>query len=647
MTKAEIRILIVEDDPTQGQSLQQAFKRVGYDPTWVTNAEEALNQSKMFEFQLALVDCMLPKVNGVDLSRQLRKQAGESLKIIFTSGIMKDPNFFKKAIKDVNGLDYVTKPFDLEKLIKSVDEHLADLIEDDRGELTQLFSAQKSSLEKKLESIQASNPVHGFNLPYIIYLLAQSDATGVLEINSENSPPSSISFYGGKIIQVHLPDTTSYMGVLLVEMGFTSSTEVESSLSSSGQNKPIGQKLIEAGALSPHAVQVVMQEQMAIRLSKIIKDASFEVNFKNQDLKATEVSLRAHQLPPLIADWISSKFTREFLSQFFQNWLDHPVKKLADLVDRERLGDWPALKAAEQVLSQVDGSRSADEILSQFPEEDSMAPFALYYLLITQSLSFGGIKKKNQDFAGRLQRLKRLEKEREDANYFGLLGLPQGARGKDVHRAYHDLAKYIHPDRIEPEAPQELRDIAQRLFARISEAYQVLSNDEKRKTYMIELERGRADELLESEEKFETAKDHLLKGRYKEAHSLLKELRKVKGVRADVNIYYVWARVKVGCKPQDKMKLSQKLTDDLARVPSEDRHNAHYFYAKGLLYAFSGQPSKARIHLSNAINVDPKFAHAKRELINLKGKMDSEKTGLTKDITQVMSLLFGGKKKAG
>ncbi len=643
MTKGEIRILIVEDDATQGQALQKAFKKAGYDTTWVSNAKEALNQSQMFEFQLALVDCMLPKVNGVDLAKQLRKAAGANLKIILTSGVMKDPLFFKKALGDIDGTGYFTKPFDLDHLLKAVDDHLKDLIDDDRGELTQLFSAQKANLEKKLEAIESSNPIHGFNLPYVIYLLAQSDATGTLDIESEEKDTSAISFYQGKIIQVHLPDTTSYMGVLLVEMGFTSSTEVESSLSSS-EKKPIGQRLVDAGALSPHAVNIVMQEQMAIRLSKIIKDTSLSVRFTKKDLASSEVALTATQLPPLIADWISSKFTREYLSQFFQQWLDHPIKKQSEILCAEKLTDWPAFKIAEQILRKVDGSTSADELLSEFSDDNSLAPHALYYLLITQSLSFAGLKKKTQDFAGRLQRLKRLEKERENANYFGLLGLPMSARSKDIHRTYHELAKFIHPDRIEPEAPKELHQLAQSLFARISEAYQVLSNDEKRREYVTELERGRADELLASEEKFESAKDHLFKGRYKEAYSILRELRKVKGIRADLNIYYVWARIKVGCRPEDRNKLVMKLSEDLARVPSEDRHNAHYFYTKGLFYAFAGQVSKARMHLSNAINVDPKFTQAKREFINLKGKVDAEKTSIGKDLTQVMGLFFGRKK---
>jgi curved DNA-binding protein CbpA len=67
-------------------------------------------------------------------------------------------------------------------------------------------------------------------------------------------------------------------------------------------------------------------------------------------------------------------------------------------------------------------------------------------------------------------------------NYYQILGVAQDAPTGTIQSAFFQLAKQWHPDRLGPEL-NDLRDLAMRVFARMSEAHQVLSNDEQRKEY--------------------------------------------------------------------------------------------------------------------------------------------------------------------
>lgn len=67
-------------------------------------------------------------------------------------------------------------------------------------------------------------------------------------------------------------------------------------------------------------------------------------------------------------------------------------------------------------------------------------------------------------------------------NYYQILGVPEDAPSSAIQSAFFQLAKQWHPDRLSSEL-HDLRDIAMRVFARMSEAHQVLTNDEQRKEY--------------------------------------------------------------------------------------------------------------------------------------------------------------------
>ena len=107
------RILIVEDEPDIVLSLQADLRRQGYQTEVVTDGEKALARGREDKWDLILLDVMLPKLDGFDVCKELRR-AGVASPIILLTARSQEAE--KELGLDSGADDYVTKPFSLREL---------------------------------------------------------------------------------------------------------------------------------------------------------------------------------------------------------------------------------------------------------------------------------------------------------------------------------------------------------------------------------------------------------------------------------------------------------------------------------------------------------------------------------------------------
>jgi two-component system response regulator QseB len=110
-----MRILLVEDDAMIGKTLQQALQQDGYAVDWAVDGQAgrlALDTAGD-AYALVLLDLGLPKKNGLDLLKEIRR-SGNKIRVLIVTA--RDAVADRVAGLDAGADDYLTKPFSLDEL---------------------------------------------------------------------------------------------------------------------------------------------------------------------------------------------------------------------------------------------------------------------------------------------------------------------------------------------------------------------------------------------------------------------------------------------------------------------------------------------------------------------------------------------------
>ena len=111
------RILLVEDDPNFGNILKEYLMINGYEVTLAKNGIEGFETFKKEDFDLCLLDVMMPYKDGFTLAKEIREK-NETIPLIFlTAKTMKEDVL--KGFK-IGADDYLSKPFDSEVLLAKI-----------------------------------------------------------------------------------------------------------------------------------------------------------------------------------------------------------------------------------------------------------------------------------------------------------------------------------------------------------------------------------------------------------------------------------------------------------------------------------------------------------------------------------------------
>jgi two-component system OmpR family response regulator len=108
-----MRILITEDDAALAEALQFSLKQSGYAVDWVNNGAAADEALKGDVFGLLILDLGLPKLDGFEVLRRLRRR-NSGLPVLILSGREKPEE--KVLGLDLGADDYLVKPFSLNEL---------------------------------------------------------------------------------------------------------------------------------------------------------------------------------------------------------------------------------------------------------------------------------------------------------------------------------------------------------------------------------------------------------------------------------------------------------------------------------------------------------------------------------------------------
>ena len=110
------RILVVEDDLDIQELLKNFLQEVGYDIVLANDGVEALSVFSTAQFDLVLLDVMLPKIDGFAVCELIRKQS--KVPIIMLTALSGEEEQIRGLDLQVD--DYITKPFSMPILIRKI-----------------------------------------------------------------------------------------------------------------------------------------------------------------------------------------------------------------------------------------------------------------------------------------------------------------------------------------------------------------------------------------------------------------------------------------------------------------------------------------------------------------------------------------------
>ena len=104
-----IRILLAEDDSRLGKLIEYMLTQNKFSVEWITNGADIFEYAMYSEYDILILDWMMPNVSGLDACRQLREAGYERAIIMLTA---KDTVEDRVMGLDAGADDYLVKPFE-------------------------------------------------------------------------------------------------------------------------------------------------------------------------------------------------------------------------------------------------------------------------------------------------------------------------------------------------------------------------------------------------------------------------------------------------------------------------------------------------------------------------------------------------------
>ncbi len=123
MAKADVRLLVVDDDPVIVKLLQVNFEMEGYNVLTANDGVEGLEKARAERPDVVILDIMMPKLDGYQTCTALKSDdSTKGIPVVFLSAKAQQSDIDKGKAAGV--ADYLTKPFDPNDLIEVVERLL-------------------------------------------------------------------------------------------------------------------------------------------------------------------------------------------------------------------------------------------------------------------------------------------------------------------------------------------------------------------------------------------------------------------------------------------------------------------------------------------------------------------------------------------
>jgi CheY-like chemotaxis protein/curved DNA-binding protein CbpA len=620
-------VLIVEDEQGSARLIASLCEELGLGSRSTRSGREALELLRQPAegggppFACLVLDIVLDEMDGFQVAQRTRAEPfGAELPIVVVSGVYKQlPEGFVTSVKPDA---YLPKPFEP--------------------------SALREAL-RKLCRVKPPEPLKGDlsakpAAAALVDLLRQK-ATGVLTFTQDQTV-RKLHMQSGQVRLAQSNVLSEAAGAPLVASGAIKQASFDRGVALARQQKiPLHEALASARVLSPDQLKAALKQQTqdVVVGALSLSSGSYAFQALTPDQLAAVPDARMSPVL-LILEWAR----RTANADASRSWLEaHPKAFLTRSPELERelfalKSTWPG----ESVTSQA--SRTVVEVLRRAKESELPLLHALCVSGLVamakpsaQPAAAAPVDEdKGKRFSARDEQARRqifAEKERlEEATHYELLGVPADATPEAIKAAYLAAAKRYHSDRFSGLSLGNATRAAEELFARVSEANEVLGSPQKRADYEIYLDRKSKGlptdvaAILKAESIFQKGEAFFRAGRWSDAEAAFREALTLNHAEAEFHAYLGMAIARGQQKPEEGL-------DCVAHALELDPRSKAAQLFRGILKDEVGETDEAKKILRKLLEQDPDFAEAKTELSRIRS---GQKPGDAKKSAGVLGRLL-------
>ena len=640
---AQTKILILEDDESLGAALKEVLLRDGHDVHLASRPDEAFEiLANMEQIDFVFADCLLPQMTGVDFVKKVHEDSPQKrFKTILMSGIYTDKSFVQEAVKEASAVAFLLKPFDMEDALKLVQKPQEKKKEEVSGRklLYQIFANPTVTSRQKRKLIESIEEVSGFDLPFIYSLLVETHSSGYLNIYGENGSVSGISFCNGSIVAVDIDDKSTFLGEMLIQSGYAVPDDVQNALRDKN-NRKIGSYMISHNQLSPHAFDLVLMEQMNIRLARTIIDQKIRVSFATAEVEMSSPSIDPETLSFYLHDWIASKISVPWLRSLFVIWSGNVINKSPTFREDHSALESSLVRALPGITHKLAGQVTLSQLLD-FKEYNEVAVYKALHYLLTKGLIVFSKKVAFVTPAEQHKVLKKILMDLQGKNPYSVVDYILSATNADsAQQALQDFKAVIG------EPPKELTSEVFKSWTQVwkmaEEAVETSQDITKVTQFREAAKRSEAEAKIKASSLLEEAKKSLQLNQYGKAQTLLAQVTQLNPQIHQVHIFMSWSRL--GMMGSDSNPATLKEVElELMQVPPEERYDSIFPFVMGLFQKAKGDLNGARKSFEKSVALDSSFIAARRE-ISLLLTATKKQDVFNRDLKEVFVGLF--KKKS-
>jgi DNA-binding response OmpR family regulator/tetratricopeptide (TPR) repeat protein len=652
-----LTILLADDDRGAQRELAEALHDGGFSVLLEHDGDWAMRTFGQRQIDLVILEAVLPGRNGFQLALDIRRtEKGRTLPLMLMSSVY-DSDEVKSQFDDIGApLWFLEKPVEPAKVLEICRSALG-LAQGEEPKADRHVNRERARFEARAKdlagladlaeasSVESDSQIRFRGSALVRGSLSESDfaevlsevhrwrATGALLI--ENAPVKKLIWIKeGAPVFVRSNLLSEALGQVLVRERMIKLAECEEALRRLRVSKRLlGTELIELGCISPANLSYALQLQVEQKLYDLFSWTCGTYRFNpRSEMPELQVAL---ELTParILREGIRRAYDDARVRRALGGVDDCAVRLTDDPLDRFQ--DMGLDPDESRLYALIDGKRTVHDLLDTRAMPDEAARKLLYALRCANMAHFAqpgerlgtppplprhsqppkapGPRDREQ-----VERLANLAQSMRKGTLFEVLGVRPDASELLIRSAFATLAKENHPGRLGPDAPAELRALAEDIFGQLALAHDTLTDRTRRIAYESELRSGvsrkndvEVERILAAEQQFREGEELLKAKNPREALERYAKAAELYPEEAEFHACLGWATWLCLAPGEYAAAQARPLLDRAIQLnPRIDR--AYVF--RGRIARALGKTAEAEAEFEKALMCNPACAEALAEL---------------------------------